>query len=236
MKSLLPHAELYIMQIIRLLFTIIIVLSLSGCLGRPSVERKDERLHKQQNAIILHALLEVARTGDWLVTRGYHSTDSLVSNVTGIPISHVGIINTTTNQVIEAEGSGVHLSDLYDFIDKSYRLLIIRPRWQSPENMMLAWLEAEKLVGKDYDFLGTIGFDYPHRYYCSELAIAIYQQWFIGNERFPQVIKPGELYLYGTIMYDSLPRDEIMTNVEMDEISTKMIDQTETSLDAAPIL
>ncbi|MEW8691660.1 MAG: YiiX/YebB-like N1pC/P60 family cysteine hydrolase [Candidatus Thiodiazotropha endolucinida] len=135
-------------------------------------------------------------------------TDNMVSNVTGIPISHVGIYNSTSEQVIEAEGNGVHLSTLYEFVDKSYRLLIIRPRWQSLQNQNLAWVAAEKLEGKNYDFLGTIGFNYPNKYYCSELAIFIYKQWYEGNEKFPSVIKPGELYLYGTILYDSLPRDE----------------------------
>ena len=111
---------------------------------------------------------------------------------------------------MDAEGKGVHLSSLKEFVDKSYRLLIIRPRWQSSENMDLAWSEAEKLVGKNYDFLGTIGFNYPSKYYCSELAISIYKQWYKGNEKFPKVIKPGELYLFGTVLYDSLPRDEVL--------------------------
>ena len=146
--------------------------------------------------------------GDWLVTRGYHATDNLVTNATGIPISHVGLFNAATKQVIEAEGKGVHFSELNEFITKSYRIIVIRPRWRTAENAEFAWDNAKKLVGGDYDFLGTIGFNYPSKYYCSELAISVYEQWYSGKERFPNVIKPGELYLYGTILYDSLPRDE----------------------------
>ena len=101
------------------------------------------------------------------------------------------------------------MSGLYEFIDKSYRLLIIRPRWRTESNAVLAWEEAEKYVGSSYDFLGTIGFDFSKRYYCSELAVHIYAKWYGGKEKFPAVIKPGELYLYGKILYDSLPRDEI---------------------------
>ncbi|MEW7971939.1 MAG: YiiX/YebB-like N1pC/P60 family cysteine hydrolase [Candidatus Thiodiazotropha endolucinida] len=190
------------------ILNLFILLSLTGCLARPVVEKNDPKIHEEQNEIILEEVMNKAQTGDWLVTRGYHVTDNMVSNVTGIPISHVGIYNSTSEQVIEAEGNGVHLSTLYEFVNKSYRLLIIRPRWQSLQNHNLAWDAAEKLEGKDYDFLGTIGFNYPNKYYCSELAIFIYKQWYEGNEKFPSVIKPGELYLYGTILYDSLPRDE----------------------------
>lgn len=186
-----------------------IILTLTGCLARPSVEITDSSTHDKQNHIIAEAVIETANTGDWLVTRGYHATDDLVSNMTGIPISHAGVYNSQSQQIIEAEGRGVHISGLNEFVDKSYRLLIIRPRWQSHENGIIAWTEAEKLVGKNYDFLGTIGFNYPTKYYCSELAISIYQQWYTTREKFPSIIKPGELYLYGKIVYDSLPRDEM---------------------------
>jgi uncharacterized protein YycO len=185
------------------------LLGLTGCLARTAIDNHDPSLHQSQNDVIATAITEKARTGDWLVIRGYHATDQLVANATGIPISHVGIYNGNTRQVIEAEGKGVHLTDLEDFIDKSYRLLIIRPRWRSPENSEAAWAAAEALVNKDYDFLGTIGFDFPDHYYCSELAIYIYRPWYSGKERFPDVIKPGELYLFGTVLYDSLPRDEM---------------------------
>lgn len=195
------------MKLLFFIFSIIILLS--SCVARPVVTKPDEKRHLLQNQIIMQKILEIAKTGDWLVTRGYHATDHLVSNATGIPISHAAIFNSHSLQVVEAEGNGVHLSELDEFINKSYRVLIIRPRWRSEANAMKAWNNAKKLVGSDYDFLGTIGFDFPHKYYCSELAIHIYSQWFSGKEKFPKVIKPGELYLYGKILYDSLPRDEI---------------------------
>ncbi len=144
-----------------------------------------------------------------MVIRGYHITDNLVSNATGIPISHVAIYNSDSFLVIEAEGKGVHITGLKEFVDKSYRILIIRPRWRTEDNAESAWENALGLVGKNYDFLGTLGFNYPSKYYCSELAINVYKEWYSGKEKFPIVIKPGELYLYGTVLYDSLPRDEI---------------------------
>ena len=111
--------------------------------------------------------------------------------------------------VVEAEGKGVHMTPLNEFVDKSYRLLIIRPRWLNTDNAEKAFSNAEQLVGKNYDFLGTIGFNSPDRYFCSELAVAVYKEWHRPVERFPDVIKPSDLYLYGNVLYDSFPRDEI---------------------------
>jgi uncharacterized protein YycO len=189
---------------------LVFTFTLIGCVSRPiAVKNNNTKIHSEQNKTIEQKITKLARTGDWLVTRGYHATDNLVSNVTGIPISHVALLNSDVNQVVEAEGSGVHLTKLKDFIDKSYRLLIIRPRWRTNNNAHSAWDNAFKLVGKKYDFLGTIGFNFPDKYYCSELAINVYDKWHTGKEKFPAVIKPGELYLYGAVLYDSLPRDEM---------------------------
>ncbi len=179
-----------------------------GCLARPVIKKTDDALHRLQNEEIKQQVVQKAQTGDWLVIRGYHGVDNLVANATGIPLSHVAIYNADSLEVIEAEGKGVHRASLEDFVDKAYRLLIIRPRWRSAENGVSAWEQARRLVGRDYDFLGTVGFNYPSRYYCSELAVSIYRPWYRGNEKFPTVIKPGELFLYGRIIYDSLPRDE----------------------------
>lgn len=195
-------------EIMKKTVVLLVIFLVFGCMARPVVEQ-NTALHSKQSSAIQERVLATAGTGDWLVTRGYHVTDNLVANTTGIPISHVALFNAELKQVIEAEGKGVHSSTLEEFIEKSYRVIVIRPRWRSDENGQLAWQEAKRLVGRDYDFLGTIGFSYPDRYYCSELAVVVYQQWHSPIEKFPRVIKPGELYLFGEILYDSLPRDEI---------------------------
>jgi len=191
-------------------FFLFLLFLLSGCLAtsivdKPAVDAK----YKSQSISIEKAILETAKTGDWLVIRGYHGTDNLVTNATGIPLSHVAVFDFKTKEVIEAEGIGVHKTSLTDFIDKSFRVLVIRPRWWNEVNADSAYSNAEKLVGSDYDYLGTIGFSFPSKYYCSELAVTIYKPWFRNKENFPEVIKPGELYLYGSVLYDSLPRDEM---------------------------
>lgn len=189
--------------------SLLILFTLSGCLARTTVDIPNPELHRIQNDKIVESVVTHATTGDWIVTRGYHATDILVANATAMPITHVSIYNAEEKFVIEAEGTGIHTTSLYDFVNKSYRVLIIQPRWKTDENKRIAFAEATKLVGQKYDFLGTIGFNYPNKYYCSELAVSIYKKWYLLNEKFPRVIKPGDLYLYGKILYDSLPRAEI---------------------------
>jgi uncharacterized protein YycO len=173
------------------------------------VKITDTKQHLHQNEQIEQSVLERAKTGDWLVIRGYHATDNLVTAATAIPISHVAVFNAENRMVIEAEGQGIHESTLKEFVNKSYRLLIIRPRWRNDSNSVEAFHNAQRLVGKKYDFLGTVGMNSAEKYYCSELAVDIYKKWHSKNEKFPTIIKPAELYLYGKILYDSLPRDEM---------------------------
>ena len=186
---------------------LVLSLMLSACIAEPIAQHVDEQTHKAQNQKFISAIRKVIQHGDWIVIRGYHVTDNLVANATGIPISHAAVYDPEQDQVIEAEGQGVHLSTLADFVDKSHRLIVIQPRWANKLNRHVAVLKARSLIGKQYDFLGTIGINSPESYYCSELTVEIYRQWHHTNEKLPGVIKPAELYLYGTIIYDSLPRD-----------------------------
>jgi len=188
---------------------ILILYLMSGCLARTVVKKPDGEIHLRQNSIIQQKIDSLALSADWLVIRGYHTSDNIVANATAVPISHVAIFDKENGLVIEADNSGVHKTPLSDFIDMSYRVLIIRPRWRNSSNAGQALQNAYALIGKGYDFWGTIGLDIKDKYYCSELAVHIYTDWISEKERLPKVIKPGELYLYGTILYDSLPRDEM---------------------------
>jgi hypothetical protein len=194
------------MDAMKLLFCVFLLL-ISGCFAQPPIRTSESDIHQAQTLKYEQEIRKAALTGDWLVTRGYHATDTLVANVTGIPLSHVGVYDSEGDQVIEAEGKGIHATPLSEFINKSYRLLLIRPKWSTPETRYKAIGLARALIGKSYDFLGTIGFNFPSRYYCSELAIEIYKEWHGQSEHLPKVITPGELYLWGTILYDSLPRN-----------------------------
>lgn len=184
----------------------VFVLFQAGCVAEPIVERSNDGVHEAQTERIHAEMMKYLAHGYWIVTRGYHATDNLVVNATGVPLSHVGVYDQQRGHVIEAEGKGVHTTELLEFINKSHRLLIIKPRWYRPERSDIAVERARDLVGKNYDFLGTIGFNSPSRYYCSELAVEVYSDWRDSSEKIPTVIKPGELYLWGQVLYDSLPR------------------------------
>ena len=186
-----------------------VIIFVAGCLAQPVVHKPEGDIAASQSAKFQKEIESAAEEGDWIVTRGYHAGDVLVANATGIPISHTGIYDKELRQVIEAEAGGVHATGLSAFIEKSHRLIVIRPRWSTPQSRRPAILRARELIGKSYDYLGTIGFDSPSRFYCSELAVEIYRPWHTPADRLPEVIKPGELYLWGTILYDSLPRDQI---------------------------
>jgi len=193
------------------LISCLVIFLVTGCLAEPVVHRPERDIADSQSAKFLEEIESVAEEGDWIVTRGYHAGDVLVANATGIPISHTAVYDRELRQVIEADAGGVHATELLPFIDQSHRLIIIRPRWSTPQTRRAAILRAREYIGKSYDYLGTVGFDSPSRFYCSELAVEIYRPWHTSADRLPDVIKPGELYLWGKILYDSLPRDQIGT-------------------------
>lgn len=107
------------------------ILVCSGCLADNIIRKPSGELHQNQNKLIYKELSKQIQTGDWLVIRGYHKTDNLVAGATGIPLSHVGVFDADSMMVIEAEGIGVHATPLPKFIDKSDRVILIRPRWLS---------------------------------------------------------------------------------------------------------
>ena len=163
-------------------------------------------LRQAQNLEIVKKIKKLGHNGDWLVTRGYKAGDKLVTGVTNAPISHVAVLDLDKEQVIEAESKGVHATNLLKFINKSHRVILIRPVWSVGEAGEEAMIKARKLVGKKYDFLGTVGLNTPGAFYCSELAMHVYKKYQKKNHLIPKIIEPGHIYLWGTILYDSRPR------------------------------
>ena len=145
----------------------------------------------------------VARSGDWLVVRGYKAPDNLVVAATNIPLSHAAIYDADGGQVIEAIGEGVILTPLSDFVDSIHRVLVIRPKWWTPDRGMRAVEFAQSVVGKKYDFMGTVGGSVDDRYYCSELCVQAYRKHHESRDHLPRVMEPGQMYLWGKILYDS---------------------------------
>lgn len=156
---------------------------------------------------MLDAVKRLGQPGDWLVIRGVHATDDLVSAVTDAPFSHAAVLDPQLGQVIEAEGKGLHTTPLPDFMKKSQRLLLIRPMWAVDASAQSeAVARARALVGSKYDFTGLIGLNVPDRYYCSELAVAVYGARVNRHrDHIPPAIPPDQLPYWGTVIWDSGP-------------------------------
>jgi hypothetical protein len=143
--------------------------------------------------------------GDWLVIRGYKSTDNFVVRFTSMPFSHVALYDATRREVLEAEKIGVHATPLAEYVKKAWRLLLVRPSWATAGAGVRAVARGRTLVGKTFDYLGLIGLNNPDKYYCSELTLKVYEGSIPADEPIPAVIAPGQLLFWGTILYDSGP-------------------------------
>lgn len=177
---------------------------LTGCAVQPVVDAGltlDSPEHvKAVRTVLLH--------GDWLVARGIHVPDNLVASLTNMPLSHAAIFDADNEGVIEADSTGVHPTPLADFLAKHQRVLVIRPIWSSPENSAVAVERARSWVGKGYNYTGLVGLNVvPDRYYCTQVAVFAYKPFMKERPEnpIPNIIKPGQMYHWGRIIYDSGP-------------------------------
>ena len=178
-------------------------LLLSACATPAVVTSPGADRKAAHDALVLDEVRRLGRNGDWLVIRGYHATDHMVSVATNTPWSHAAVLDKDSDQVVEAEGKGVHTTPLSAFVSKSHRLLLVRPNWATEKSSLEAVLNARRSVGKAYDFLGLAGLDIPDRYYCSELAVAVYRSSIPAGTHVPRPVTPAQLHYWGRILYDS---------------------------------
>jgi hypothetical protein len=180
---------------------------LTACGPQRVVRRSPPELHAAQNAAWTRDIKAVAQPGDWFVIRGYKKADTLVVMATNIPLSHAAIYDPEHSQVIEATGAGVAPLSFKKFVDKSHHLLVIRPRWWTAKAGKEAVDWARSAVGRKYDYLGTVGINRKGRWYCSELCVFAYKKHHLDSERFPRVIEPGQMFLWGRILLDTGTRN-----------------------------
>lgn len=208
-----PHRARYFLLCTLLLCTLLLcTLLLSACGGRQFTPRLEvsplsDAEQNAQTTTWLDAIRTQGRPGDWLVVRGYKGTDNFIVSVTGIPLSHAAILDPERDLVIESQTPGVIETPLQDFLNHSHRVLLIRPRWWSDTVGPASLQKARDLVGHSYDFTGLVGLDDEERFYCTELAFHIYKDQQVPRDRLPLVIEPGQMYLWGTILWDSGERD-----------------------------
>ncbi|MDP2877182.1 MAG: YiiX/YebB-like N1pC/P60 family cysteine hydrolase [Holophaga sp.] len=181
----------------------LLLLALVACSRPIVVHPPKDRLERE--ARMLEAVTRLGQPGDWLVIRGYHATDNLVSTLTHAPFSHAAVLDPEQRQVIEAEGSGLHTTSTADFVKKAQRLMLVRAQWATtPERQQAAVVKARSLVGRPYDFAGLVGANAKDRYYCSELAVAVFGAHVSrSRDHIPLVIPPDQLHYWGTVVWDS---------------------------------
>ena len=189
----------------RKLYICLSFIFLSGCAVHPQVHRNDADSVVGRDTQILTTLRELGHNGDWLVARGFHVTDDMVATLTNMPFSHAAVLDRDSDQVIEAESVGVHVTPLAAFVSKSQRVMLVRPIWAQAEvaAAAIAIAKARSLVGRPYDFLGLVGLSIPNQYYCSELAVEIYRPFIRPDDVVPRPVAPGQLHYWGRILFDS---------------------------------
>ncbi|MBI3863106.1 MAG: hypothetical protein HY290_14540 [Planctomycetia bacterium] len=186
-------------------FPLLIVMALlpsAGCMSLrpalrqsgPAAEALTRDWHKE--------ILKRGRDGDWLVIRGYNSTGQLVA-VAGIAeLSHVGILDASRGEVIEAVSPEVSALSLRAFLEDADRVLLIRPSGADRESGRRALARARSQIGAPYDLLGTVGLPEQGKFYCSELAA-----WSIGIEVDrdgpADVLHPAQMSQFGAVLFDS---------------------------------
>jgi hypothetical protein len=172
----------------------------SGCAVKVAIDTNKTSVG---TAVTVKALLT---HGDWLVARGIHKTDNLVASLTNMPLSHAAIYDADTNEVIEADGTGVHTISLEDFLAKSHRVMVITPIWANETTRPVAVERARDWLGLGYNYTGLIGLNTPDRFYCTQLAVDAYKEAINANppqNPLPPVILPGQMYYWGRVIYDS---------------------------------
>ena len=181
----------------------IVISCIAGCAVPATVAAPVADVKAVREADTLERVRRLGHDGDWLVIRGYHATDDFVSVVTNTPWSHAAVLDVEKDEVIEAEGQGIHTTSLPAFIAKAHRLLLVRPDWSTETSARAALIKARALVGNRYDFLGLVALNVPDRYYCSELAVAVYRSHIPAGEPIPRPVTPAQLHHWGKILYDS---------------------------------
>ncbi len=157
---------------------------------------------ENENQLYMKEILKRSENGYWLVVRGYKVTDHLVATATLTDYSHAALLDVNAKRVIEADATGIHESSLEKFIDHSYTITVVKPFNYTKQLGDLAVNNANAKIGKAYDFLGTVGFNSPERYYCSELVVYCYPS-IKDSVKLPPVIKPAYLLELGTLIYES---------------------------------
>lgn len=195
---MLPRA----LRVLRIGFLVGLVLATDGCMSlRPALRQPGPAANALTRSWRKQILMR-GQDGDWLIIRGYNSANHLVA-VAGIAeLSHVGVLDATHGEVVEAVAPEVSAISLHDFLDEADRVLLVRPANSDRVSGRQALAKARSKIGAPYDLLGTMGLPEEGKFYCSELAA-----WSVGMEvdrdGFTEILHPASMLQFGTVLFDS---------------------------------
>ncbi len=179
--------------------------------SRPSVMVKrpeDKQVDAAVTAMWSKEIKDVARDGDWILTRSYVLVGDAISMVTpGESLSHASIYDAKTGTVIEAVSEGIREIPLSKLVGRNHYVIVVRPSNMTAAEQTDAVARARTKLGGKFDISGMFGFDHEDAFYCSELVYWASQTEARSGRR-ERVITPSDLMKYGEVIYWSGKRDD----------------------------
>jgi uncharacterized protein YycO len=194
----------------RILGLVVLATIATACAPKAVLVRRpaDTTADAAVTALWTREIANVARDGDWLLTRSYAAVGDVIAVGTpGEDLSHASIYDATTGTVIEAIGSGVREIPLAQLVRRNHYIIVVRPSHMTAEEQAEAVARARTKVGAKFDYTGMFGFDAKDRWFCSEL-VAWASQTEARNGVHETVMTPPDLMKYGEVIYWSGKRDD----------------------------
>jgi permuted papain-like amidase YaeF/Yiix C92 family enzyme len=153
----------------------------------------------------IETVRQKGKDGYWLVVRGSHIGDQAVAAVSGETLSHAAVLDHERGVIIEAIAKGVVETPLAEFLAQAWRLEMVEPPDFTADAGRAALARARSHLGAGYDWLGLVGAQNDHRFYCTELAVDAWEGrkkgWTLGNP-----VRPEDVPALGHVVFDSGPR------------------------------
>ncbi len=192
------------------LFALLFATCAIAC-SRPSVMVKrpeDKKVDEAVTQMWTSEIGNVARDGDWILTRSYVLVGDAISTVVpGESLSHASIYDAKTGTVIEAVSEGIREIPLSKLVGRNHYVIVVRPVNMTAAEQTAAVARARTKIGGKFDISGMFGIDHKQAFYCSELVY-----WASETEarsgRRERIITPSNLMKYGEVIYWSGKRDD----------------------------
>lgn len=192
------------------LFALLFVTAAVAC-SRPSVMVKrpaDKQTDTAVTRMWTSEVGNVARDGDWILTRSYVLVGDAISTVTpGESLSHASIYDAKRGTVIEAVSEGIREIPLEKLIDRNHYVIVVRPSNMTAAEQTDAVARARTQLGGKFDIGGMFGIDHEDAFYCSELVWWASQTEARSGRR-ERIVTPSDLMQYGEVIYWSGKRDD----------------------------